>query len=525
MLWDPFGQLAEQAAKVVADGWTAMMLSLWQAGLWVLRVVLKFEAHFLTPDISETGPAQLVYQTTFWIAGVLVVIMIMVQLCIVLVRRDGKSLARVLLGTGQFVLVWVCWLTYGAVVLAACGGLNDALMKTLLSVDAWDAWQPLGPLSGKDVNDAVLATVLGVMGLFLWVAAIAHFLVLMARAGGLLVLAATTPISAAGLVSDVGRAWFWKSVRWFHAAALAPVLMTLTMGLGVQISNGVALGLSKGPESAIGSAVPSVFMILISAVAPVALFKLLAFVDPGTNSGAAVRAGLAASGGIANLLGGLGARASQTGEAASQSDATGRSQGEAQSEAATAQRFGGLLGNRPGTPAPGTSAAAGPTATTSAASSTGATGGALGVAGAAAGVLGVIGQAAAAGIRAATTVGGAGSALFSDSTNQLGVGHNTYQPDFSRSGGGSTAGSAPQGYGEADQDVVNGNDGTLPTPVPTDPPLPTTGRPTQAPATPGESTPPRPAPGPPSVPTGQRPAATPPTGANPAPQSREGNPS
>jgi hypothetical protein len=37
-----------------------------------------------------------------------------------------------------------------------------------------------------------------------------------------------------------------------------------------------------------------VILILISSVAPLALFKLLAFVDPNTSSGAALRMGLAA---------------------------------------------------------------------------------------------------------------------------------------------------------------------------------------------------------------------------------------
>ncbi|GAB2492519.1 hypothetical protein GCM10027030_27370 [Luteococcus sediminum] len=461
MLWDPFGALADRASKVVVDGWTAMMLSLWQAGLWLLRVVLKFESALLTPDVTEQGPAQLAYRSTFWMAGALAVLMGLVQLFVVLARRDGKSLGRLVVGAGQFCMVWVAWLSYGALVVSACGGLNQALMKSLLSIDAWEAWQPLKPLSGQDVSDAVLATVLGLMGLFLWIAAIAHFVILLARAGGLLVLAATAPISAAGLLSEVGRPWFWKSLRWFHAAALAPVLMTLTMGLGVQMSNGVALGLATGPESAIGTAVPGVFMILVSAVAPVALFKLLAFVDPGTNSGAAVRAGLAGVGGISGLLSGLGSGlgGKASGTSASETDEHGRSAGEQASQAATAARFQNATPSTNSAPAGRPSAAAAGGGTASA-------GGSAAEGGAAAGVLGVaaaIGAAAATGLRTMAHLGGAGSALFSDATNQLGVGHNTYQPDFTRTPG-QGSGGAPQGLAEADADAANGNDGTLPTP-------------------------------------------------------------
>ena len=65
---------------------------------------------------------------------------------------------------------------------------------------------------------------------------------MLTRAGALIVLAATTPIAAAGLVSDVGRSWFWKSLRWFHAAAFTPVLMVLVLGVGIQMTSGVVTG-------------------------------------------------------------------------------------------------------------------------------------------------------------------------------------------------------------------------------------------------------------------------------------------
>ena len=49
------------------------------------------------------------------------------------------------------------------------------------------------------------------MGLLLWLAAIGHLLVMITRSAALIVLAAATPVAAAGLVSDAGRSWFWKS--------------------------------------------------------------------------------------------------------------------------------------------------------------------------------------------------------------------------------------------------------------------------------------------------------------------------
>ena len=146
------------------------------------------------------------------------------------------------------------------------------------------------------------------MGLLLWLAALGHLVVMITRAGALLVLAAMTPAAAAGLVGEAGRAWFWKSLRWFHAAAFTPVLMVLMLGLGVQLTTGVVTD-QAGPAAAVGTALPGVVLILVSCVAPLALFRLLAFVDPATPSGSAARAAWAAGIGLnqlARLTGGAG---------------------------------------------------------------------------------------------------------------------------------------------------------------------------------------------------------------------------
>jgi hypothetical protein len=441
--WDylnPFTYLGNAAGKIVADGWTAAMLGIWNAGLWLLKLILGIEDDFLVPDLSENGPMRGIYPYTFWIAGSMILILLMIQLGIAAFRRDGQSLARVLIGTGQFVMVWVAGVVYAVAVVAAAGGLTRALMESLLHVNAMDAWQPWTGFSTADITDGTIATVLGVMGFFLIFAAFGHLLVMLTRAGALLVLAATNPIAAAGLVWEGGRSWFWKAFRWFHAAAFTPVIMMLMLGLGVQVTSHVALGATDSLQKAIGTAVPGVMLILVGCFAPLALFKLLAFVDPGTSSGAAMRAGLAAQGGLQGLLRGGG---EETSNAASSSDASGRSQGEASTEAATNERFaksaGGLMG-----------------------------------------ALGAAGQVAATGLGMAAGAGARAATLGADLTNQMGVGHNTYIPDFSsgRSRGRNNAGPSS----EQDNPEINGagpdQDGPTPSAAPPTPPAP----PTPAPA-------------------------------------------
>jgi len=393
---NPFETMGSIAGRIVVDGWTATMLALWNAGLWVLRLVLGWVDSLLTPDLSENGPAAELYRVTFWLAAALLLVLGLVQLGIAAAKRDGRELARALVGLAQFGLVWAAWIGYTALIVAASSGLTRGLMESLLNVTSWGDWQPWTPIDPKAVTDAATATILGVLGILIWVAAIAEIVMMLTRAAALMVIVATTPISAAGLATETTRVWFWKSLRWFHAAAFAPPVTVMVTGIGMKFASGVAAGQSSGALASVATAIPAVVLICIASFAPLALFKLLAFVDPGTASGAAMRAGLAASGGLQGLLRGNPAASSDA--TAAQSDDSGRSAGEATAEAATSTRA--------------------------------ASGIASGV-----GVLGPVGAFAATGMGLMAKVGSTAAAVAADTTNQLGVGHNSYYPDQVGPGG------------------------------------------------------------------------------------------
>ncbi len=131
-------------------------------------------------------------------------------------------------------------------------------------------------------------------------------------------------------------------------------------------------------------------LICIAVVSPVALFKLLAFVDPGTASGASMRAGMQSMGGIQGLLRG---KPDADGDDTASQTSGGQSAGEASADAATTTKVSGMTAQM-------------------------------------ASAFGPIGGALAAGIGAVTTIGSVGTSVLTDLTNQEGVGHNTYQPDY-----------------------------------------------------------------------------------------------
>ena len=391
--FSPFARLGSAAAKIVADGWIAAWLSIWNAGLWLLRLVLSWSDAWLTPDLSANGPGHDLYQITFWIAGVLLLIIVMIQLGIAAFRRDGKGLARAGIGVGQFAVLVGGWIGYAVGVTAAFGGLTRAAMESLMNVTSWREWDLFTPVDAKTITEGGVAVLLGLLGLLVWLAAIGHLVILLVRAAALLILVATGPIAAAGLAYEGTRVWFWKTFRWFHAAVATPLIVVLVSGVGMKFTEGLTAGKAGSVEQTIGTAVPAIVLICVSVVSPLALFKLLAFVDPGTSSGAAMRAGMASLGGMQGILNGNPTAGVSAGGDTTSADGSAQTAGEASADEVT----------------------------TSKAASAAQMGSSL---------LGPAGVAFAASLGALMKVGSVGASVLADVTNQEGIGNNTYQPDY-----------------------------------------------------------------------------------------------
>ncbi|MGY5884175.1 hypothetical protein [Modestobacter lacusdianchii] len=354
---NPFCVIGEAAGAVAADVWASAMLSLWEAGLWLLGLAFSVIDALTTPDLSAGGPLAGIYPVTFGIGATVAALMALVQLGAALVRRDGETLGRLLIGLVQFGLVWVGYVGVAALLVTGVSGLTTGLLRSLLDIDTLAAFDPSISV-GRDLVDGTVATVLGVSSIFLLVpASVGYLLLMLVREAALIVLATTSAISAGGLMAQTSSTWFWRSLRWFLAALLVAPVAVLVLGVGVTITEGIVTGAEgTSTESAVGMAVIGCLLVLLGAICPLVLFRLLAFVDPGTSSGAGLRSSLAASGGVMSALGNVGggrgraagaaAAAASDGVAASGAAAQragDRAQGESTADAATSGRFAGAL--------------------------------------------------------------------------------------------------------------------------------------------------------------------------------------
>ena len=155
-----------------------------------------------------------------------------------------------------------------------------------------------------------------------------------------LVLVGSAPIAAAGLLADATAGSFWRMVRWAVAGAVMKPALALVLVLGVN-----ALSTPTG----LAGLLAGVGLLLVALLAPFTIYRLLAFVDPGTNAGAATRSWLAhtRSGGSGGTGGGGGSGGGAVGGNAAEAAHASRFDGAARSSAGSGAASGAGSGGAP----------------------------------------------------------------------------------------------------------------------------------------------------------------------------------
>jgi type IV secretion system protein TrbL len=348
---NPFHWVGDKVEEGLAGAFTSMMMALWSAGLWLIDMVFGFIDRFTTPDVADPGLGRL-YGITLWLSFLIALVIGFGQVGLAAIRRDGRSLGSLAMGIVQYGAVVSGWVAVCAGLIVGCAGLTRGLLHELLNIDGFAGYSASAGMTNQ-VSGTVQAAVLGVCSLFLLIpAAFGYLLIMLVREAALLILTATMPIAAAGALGDGTKAWMWKSIRWFTAACLTAPLLALVVGLGVQISraafpdepaqhsllDGGLTQMIEDSKANVGMAVVGCVIFFVACFCPMVLFRMLAFVDPGTASGASFRTNLAANGGVSGLVSGRRAEDAGSG-AATQVTADGRAASETGADAETANRF------------------------------------------------------------------------------------------------------------------------------------------------------------------------------------------
>lgn len=290
---DGMKSLAGKAGKAVVGGVAAATAfetaarAIWEAALALLRgafgVVDTFSV--FTVDL-RSEPVSVLWPVMLWISGALAVALFCYQI-IATSLRGGRGFLRLVTGPVQYGLALAVTVGMVAALLAAADGITSGILNYGLRTDNFrDALEHtgLGDAAGDGVTTVVLALV-GVIGVL--PVAFGYALEMIFREAGITVMVITLPITAAGLMAGTTKSWYWTTCRWILALIFMKPVLALALAIGVAMTGG-----SKG----LSGLLVGVAVLLIAVFTPLALFKLLAFIDPHTPAGSALRDARASTG-------------------------------------------------------------------------------------------------------------------------------------------------------------------------------------------------------------------------------------
>ncbi|MEV4734425.1 hypothetical protein [Saccharopolyspora sp. NPDC049426] len=313
--------------ELVSSAFETAMQALWDASLWILREAFRLADQFsvFTVDTRE-GPISVLWPMMLWISGALALGLFFWQMTTTSLR-GGRGFMRLVGGPVQYGIALAITVGMVAGFLTAADGLTHGILQYgLQSTNFQDALQHT--TFADAAQDGVKAVALGICA-FIGVipAGIGYVLEMLFREAAIYVLVATIPITAAGLLANVTKAWFWKAIRWILACIAMKPVLAMTLVLGVAISGG-----SKG----LSGLLAGVGVLIISLLIPFVLFRLFAFVDPNSDAGSTFRDALS---GVGVSSYGSGNPAIQAANALAGGGFGGGSSGSDAQESANADRF------------------------------------------------------------------------------------------------------------------------------------------------------------------------------------------
>ncbi|HET7475210.1 MAG TPA: hypothetical protein VFJ97_04200 [Dermatophilaceae bacterium] len=293
---DVVGQgLGSALAELAVTAFAAAMKGLWDFSLSLLAGVLAIIDHLTVPDLDpRTGPLSSVLPSTAWVGAALLVLLCLVQLGRAALSGGG-GLLHLFKGIGQYMVVTASGLGLLAALVTAADAAARGILAAGLHTGTW-AGIAASNTPWQNAVHGVSGAGLGVIALLgVLPAAVGLLVAALVREASILVIAATIPILAAGLVAQATARWFWTALRWMLALVMLTPAVAVVVSIGFKVA-AAASGTTNPQAADAGQQAVTAFVgaavLLVSVFCPLALFKLFAFVDPGTPSGHGLRTSL-----------------------------------------------------------------------------------------------------------------------------------------------------------------------------------------------------------------------------------------
>jgi hypothetical protein len=299
------GALSSAAESAASDALDAAGEKVWNVAESLLAGVFAVMDRDASPSVDpRTGPLAGVLPITLWVGAAVLLLAAFLQLGKSM-AAGGRGFGTLVVGLAQYALVTTAGMGFLGVLIAASDGLATGLLAGGAHVDSFGALAGRTSLTAQAAQGAG-GVAMGIVALICVIpAALGLLLESLIRHAAILVLGATMPILAAGLVFEATTRWFWTGLRWMVALLLLTPAIALVTVIGLQAAAGAVggIGNARGAASSVVSLAVGGVTMLVALLCPLALFKLLAFLDPNTVAGGAVRGFFSGAGSPGDISG------------------------------------------------------------------------------------------------------------------------------------------------------------------------------------------------------------------------------
>jgi hypothetical protein len=272
--------IGDSVNGVLGSALDEAMKGVWEAATGLMTSAFSVVDSFSTFTVdAHSGPVGAIWPTLLTVSTAIALGLFFWQLTLASLR-GGKGMMRAATGPFAYGIALAITVTGIAAALACADALTSLILSSGLNVTTFARAFTHTSVLGQVGNEAK-AVALGLIGVFgVFPAALGWVLEIIWRQATILVLVATVPITAAGLLANSTASWFWRGLRWTIAAITVKPVLALVVVIGMS-----SLAGATGPAGVLAG----VAVLWVALISPMALFRLLAFVDPDTASGQAFR--------------------------------------------------------------------------------------------------------------------------------------------------------------------------------------------------------------------------------------------
>ena len=354
-LTDPIGcginLLGSGASDIVSSAWDSICQSFANAATSLLTGFANDFVNIPNVDVASPG-IKSVYSISLGIAVFVSALLLFYQVIRTAVTRDGAPLAHGLVGIGKSALASAVTLTVAGTALVASDGISRYIVDNSFgSTEAFSkkistlvSWNP--SLSGSLL--LIFAIIAILLIALLWVE-------MLFRNAAVAILVATSPIGAAGMISEATQSWWTRFATSTIQLIILKPIVALVFALGFSMA---------GDSQDIETTLSGMLVLLLGAIAWPAVARFFSFASVQAGGGMGLGALLGFAGGRLSAASGGGASGvspDQFGQ-----EAEGRTMANFASRSGAGQGAGAVAGgggsaaSAGGAAAGGAAAAAGP---------------------------------------------------------------------------------------------------------------------------------------------------------------------